>query len=88
MSDRHGIVVRTWREPDGRWFASAEAVPEGIARAAVAGGELPDTASARAARAGRGWAVEAGGGDTEPAAVLEAVRRVLARGLDPKATTP
>lgn len=85
MSYRHGLVVRTWREPDGRWFASAEAVPEGVARAAVAGGELPDTAAARAAQAGQGWAVEPAVGDTEAEPVLEAVRRVLARGLEPTA---
>lgn len=85
MSDRHGIVVRTWREPGGRWFASAEAVPEGVARAAVAGGELPGTAAGRAAHADRRWAVESAAGDAEDEAVLEVVRRVLARGLEPTA---
>ena len=80
----HGLVVRTWREPDGRWIATAEAVPVALARAPVAGGELPDTKAARAARQARPWPVESTLADTEDAAVCEAVRRLLARGLEPR----
>ena len=83
MND-HGLVVRTWREPDGRWVATAEAVPAALARATVAGGELPDTRAARAARQARSWPVESSLANTEGAAVNEAVRRLLARGLEPR----
>jgi len=80
----HGLVVRTWQD-EGHWYAVAEAVPEGVARAAVAGGELPGTAQARAEQGAGRWPLESASGATEPAAVLEAVRRLLARGLEPKA---
>lgn len=77
-----GIVIRTFKgEPGARWFAVAEAVPEGIARAAVAGGELPDRAAAVEARRLAVWAVETVVADSESEAVLGAVRRLLARGL-------
>lgn len=78
-ASRHGMVVRSWCEPDGRWVAAAEAVPEGVARAAVARGDLPDTNAARAAQAGDSWPVETAIADDEATAVLEAVRRLLAR---------
>jgi hypothetical protein len=78
---RHGIVVRTWRD-EGRWYAVAEAIPEPLARAAVAGGDLPDTAKARA-RSVVAWPLESATAATESEAVLEAVRRLLARGLEP-----
>jgi hypothetical protein len=79
----HGIVIRAWREREGHWLATAEAVPEGIARAAVAGGDLPGTAAARAAQCGRPWPVETALGSTEADATTEALRRLLARGLEP-----
>lgn len=80
-----GIVVRTFTgEPGARWFAVAEAVPEGIARAAIAGGELPDTAAALEARRRAAWPVETVMADSEAEAVLGAVRRLLARGLRPE----
>lgn len=80
----HGIVIRTFAgEPGARWFAVAEAVPEGIAGAAVAGGELPDTRLALEARRRAVWPVETVAADTEAEAVLGAVRRLLARGLEP-----
>ncbi len=86
MADRndttkHGIVVRTWRA-EGRWVAAAEALPEPLARAAVARGDLPDTAAARAVA--ERWPMESASSTTEAQAVLEAVRRLLERGLDPE----
>ena len=83
MATRHGIVVRTWQD-EGHWYAAAEAVPEPLARMAVAGGELPDTAEALAERRAGSWPLESAIADTEGAAVLEAVRRLLGRGLDPQ----
>lgn len=81
----HGIIVRTFptfaEESGGSWFAVAEAVPEGIALAAVAGGELPGTAAAVEARRQAVWALETVMADSESEAVLGAVRRLLARGL-------
>jgi predicted ATPase len=87
VSGRHGLAVRTWRDPGGRWYAVADAIPEGVARAAVAGGDLEGSAAAKAERATGSWAAETASGATEAEAVLEAVRLLLARGLgrlDPK----
>jgi hypothetical protein len=83
VDEQHGIVVRTWREPDGRWFATAEAIDAGLARATVAGGELPGTPDARARQATKTWPAESAMADSEASAVLEAVRRLLDRGLGP-----
>lgn len=75
----HGLVVRTSLEPDGQWLAVAETVPVGVARAAVAGGDLPETEAARAEQRKGPWPVETALAGTELAAVLEAVRRLLSR---------
>jgi hypothetical protein len=80
---KHGLVVRSSLEDDGRWFASAEKVPEALAATAVAGGDLSATATARDDKAGRRWPAESSFGATEEEAILTAVRRVLARGLAP-----
>ncbi len=75
----HALVVRTSLEADGQWLATAETIPVGIARLAVAGGDLPDTEAARAEQRKGPWPVESALAGTEPAAVLEAVRRLFSR---------
>lgn len=86
MSGAHGIVVRTQRGDRGAgdlypWYASAEAVPESLAREAVRG-DLPATSAAREERRACTWPVEHAGGETEAEAVLTAVRALLERGLE------
>jgi hypothetical protein len=78
---KHGLVVRTSLEPDGRWFASATAVPEAIATAAVAGGDLTSTAAARRNQRQSTWLLETAFGATELEAVTGAIAMLLEQGL-------
>lgn len=77
----HGMIVRTEREPGGRWTATAYLVSEGLAGAAVAGRDLPDAAAAAAIRAVGARASNSVTADTEAGAATEAVRLLVVRGL-------
>ena len=79
MSDKMEglIIVRTWREADGGWFASAEAAPPSLSR-------YPPGDTVVHFLDGRRWPLEVSAiTETQAAAVLEAVKRLLARGLGP-----
>jgi hypothetical protein len=79
---KHAFIVRTSLEDDGLWAALAEAVPEIIATATVAGGDIPGVEAARRDRPLSLWACECSHGATESEAVTAVVAKLLVRGLD------